>query len=322
MDAAQSLLRELPPADLSAVRLVRAKGSGCCQRNHGVSSNSQLTHHFNLYLKNLKHFESLFLHKNADAVDAMRKQYQLPFEVMDLAEKGERPFLCCQENRVADDKHRSPWTNKCWPYGQEAKESPLRGLERMMNEVWDSYKNLYYGSESIGSVYLVDSTPAADNKDGNGGFSGVFCIHKDSDAGVWSGIHHVQVTEHVGPDNATCSYRVESAVVMILKPNEGEDTQMNVSASMTKEPVVREMKVQKAYLQSNHVENLGTIIEEIEMELRSYFETVCLPKTQAIIVDIQKEPLKNKPPGGVNPLMGMMMNSDMLKKRLAKQAQE
>lgn len=244
----------------------------------------------------------------------MREQYQLPLRVMDLAEKGERPFLCCRMNRTGDDKHRSPWTNKCWPYGQEAEDSSLRGLERMMNEVWESYKSLYYGSEAIGSVYLKEPTGS-----GEGGFSGVFCIHKDTEAGTWSGIHHVSVSEL---DEKMCTYRVESAVVMIVKPKEGQDTRMNVSASMTKEPVVREMKVQKAYLQSNHIENLGTIIEENEMELRSYFETVCLPKTHALIDDIQKEPMKFKPPGGVNPLMGMMMNSDMLKKRLAKQPQE
>ena len=183
-----------------------------------------------------------------------------------------------------------------------------------MNEVWDSYKNLYYGSESIGSIYLVEDT----NTDSKGAFSGVFCIHKDTDAGVWSGIHHFKVSD---PSETTCNYRVESAVVMIVKPKSGEDTQMKVSASMSKEPVEREMKVQKAYLQSNHIENLGTMIEEIEMDLRSSFETVCLPKTQEVIVAIQKEPMK-KPLGGVNPLMGMMMNSDMLKKRLAKQSQE
>jgi capping protein beta len=184
----------------------------------------------------------------------------------------------------------------------------------MMNEVWDSYKNLYYGSEAIGSVYLMEA------KSGDAGvFQGVFCIQKDCEAGIWSGIHHVHVSD---PGNdVTCVYRVESAVVMVLKPKANEDIQMKVSASMSKEPVTREMKVQKTYLQSNHLENLGQIIEEIETELRSYFETVCLPKTHAIIVDIQKEPTKFKPPA-VNPLMGMMMNSDMLKKRLAKQQTE
>ncbi|GKY93068.1 hypothetical protein MPSEU_000275100 [Mayamaea pseudoterrestris] len=280
MDAAQLLLRDLPPADFAS---------------------------------NMEHFESFFL--NDEAAAAMRNQYQLPFVVMDVAEPGERPFLCCQANRVLD-KHRSPWTNKCWPYGQEANESSLRGLERMMNEVWDSYKNLYYGSESIGSVYLVEPKEGDDN---GGSFSGVFCIHKDTDAGIWSGIHQFQVGS---PDDDLCSYRVESSVVMIVKPKTDEATQLTFSGALSKEPVTKEMKVQKAYLQSNHIENLGTIIEEIEMELRSNFETVCIPKTQTVIVDMQKEPTKFKPPGGVNPLMGMMMNSDMLKKRLAKQTQE
>lgn len=251
----------------------------------------------------------MFLKNNDEATEALIKKYQLPFKIMDLNEKGEKPFLNSTNNRVGD-KQRSPWTNKLWPSGEEADDSDLRGLELMINEVWDSYKNLYYGSEAVGSVYLTEAK--------DGAFQGVFCIQKDCDAGIWSGIHHV----HVGtPGEQTCNYRVESAVVMIINPKTGKEIKMQVSASMSKDPVYREMKVQKSYMQSNHIENLGTMIEEIEMELRSSFETVCLPKTHAIIVDIQKQPMKYKAPA-VNPLMNMMMNSDMLKKRLAKQSED
>jgi hypothetical protein len=81
------------------------------------------------------------------------------------------------------------------------------------------------------------------------------------------------------------------------------------------------LKTKAPTMVASHIENLGEMIEDNETEMRSNFQQVYLPKTHAIVQDIQKKPVpaQDKPPA-VNPLMGMMMNSDVLKKRLAKQA--
>jgi hypothetical protein len=71
-------------------------------------------------------------------------------------------------------------------------------------------------------------------------------------------------------------------------------------------------------LLASHIENLGTLIEANEIDLRSSMERVHVPKTQEIMNDIQKS--EPKRPVAVNPLMGMIMNSDMLKKKLANEA--
>jgi hypothetical protein len=65
-----------------------------------------------------------------------------------------------------------------------------------------------------------------------------------------------------------------------------------------------------------HIENIGDIIESNEIDLRSMIEQVHVPKTQSILIDIQKQAPKK--PQGPNPIMGLMMESDVLKKRLAK----
>lgn len=244
------------------------------------------------------------LKENPDALSTLFSKYRLPFEVVESEEEGERPFLNCRDNLVGD-KNRSPWTNKLHPItegGSPVEDTELRVFELKFNEVWDAYKNLYYGHEAVGSVFLSESETA--------GFTGVFCVQKKCSAGTWDSIHLVSAVE--AEDRKTCTYRVQSSALLFLTPSDDEQTTLDVSASLSKE-TIKEYKIMATHLGSSHIENLGELIEANEIDLRSSLERVHIPKTQEIMDDIKKAELKM--PTQVNPLMGMIMGSDVLKKK-------
>jgi capping protein (actin filament) muscle Z-line, beta len=52
----------------------------------------------------------------------------------------------------------------------------LRALESEANELWEVYRELYYGGDSVGSVYLWDHGSGGGR--GGGGFAGCFAVKK------------------------------------------------------------------------------------------------------------------------------------------------
>jgi hypothetical protein len=112
-----------------------------------------------------------------------------------------------------------------------------------------------------------------------------------------------------------CEYRVETFVVVVLDPSDDKDLQVDLSASLSKD-VTKQCKITPSMMTASHIENIGEIIESNEMDLRSQLERVQVPKVVELIDSLMKEKTKFKPP--VNPLMGMIMDSSVLKKKLAK----
>jgi capping protein beta len=242
-----------------------------------------------------------------DASEALMKRHLLPFSVMEPEDEDERPFLMCRYNTIGD-KHRSPWTNHVHPKadGDDPGEpDDLRLLESSVNDVWDAYKGLYYGREAVGSVYLVDTD--------KGAFQGLFGISKKGSTGSWNSLHIVHVDE---PEEKTCNYRIESSVLLIMEPDaDGDESpHLDVSATVSKE-VSKTCKVSQSMMAACHIENLGKLIEANEIDLRSSLERLYIPKTLEIMDGIQKKVEKRKP--ALNPLMGMIMDSSMLKKKMA-----
>lgn len=197
-------------------------------------------------------------------------------------------------------------------------DDPLRPLEASLNEVWDAYKNLYYGHEAVGSVFLRQSTAGYS-------FEALFGIQKKSSTGSWNSVSWVRANE---PEEQECMYTVHTSVCVILVPTlDGSDnencstTTTDVSLTLSKE-VTRTCKIQPEKgipIPVSHIEHIGTIIEANEIDLRSNMEKVLIPKNQEILDFVQKKQLRRPQ---VNPLMGMVMNSDVLKKKLAKQASQ
>mmetsp|Transcript_32798 Transcript_32798/g.68394 ORF Transcript_32798/g.68394 Transcript_32798/m.68394 type:complete len:220 (-) Transcript_32798:167-826(-) len=213
----------------------------------------------------------------------------------------------CSDNKVAEGEYRSPWTNNVFQKNGEngsAKnnqlDETLLDLERKFNNVWSVYTNLYYGSEAVGSCFLTET----DSKN----FVGIFCIHKSCSDGAWNSYHVVQIDD---PNEKTCQYHVTSTVWVVVNPEHGyDDTTVDISAHLTKS-TSSVMKIEKFSLDEYHLQNIGTIVEANELDMRSHLEQVHLPNTEAVMDKIQKEP---ETPRQVNPLMGMIMDSSLLKK--------
>jgi hypothetical protein len=262
--------------------------------------------------------------------------YYIPFQVMDKSiHSGERPFLLCRYNEVGEGRYRSPWTNRVYRSSSEeqqnvedeivdVKNEEVRRLEVTLNDVWDAYKNLYYGNEAVGSVYLIDTSPDRFALEGCFGIKKI-CADIGSSWNCINKVRSKEINEH------ECEYTVDTTICVIILPvvesndNKGDDSILassNVEIGTTMTTTCTKIcKIQpdKVPVHNSHVENIGTIIEANEIELRSNLERVILPKHQEIITTIQKK-LTRRPQ--VNPLMGMMMNSDMVKKRIAKAESE
>ena len=267
------------------------------------------------------------------------QQHHLPFQVVDSSsEEGERPFLICEYNRVGSCQYRSPWTNRLyrWKKNEDGGKGlvsidvdpattneKVRDSEVAFNQVWDAYKNLYYGAEAVGSVYLN----CGDGETSN--LEGCFCVQKlCSDVGAsWNSISLVRANEI---SECECEYTVDTTVHVIIRPmiatndEQGESTsdtnKITIGTTMSKS-TCKTCKVlpDKEGSFKSHIEHIGTIIEANETELRSNLERNVIPKHQETVVAIQSKQIRRPQ---VNPLMGMMMNSDMLKKRLAKSNSE
>jgi hypothetical protein len=256
--------------------------------------------------------ENSALKDNPDAAAALLEKYEIPFAVFQDfgTAKGERPFLLCRHNRVGENKYRSPWTNQLWPKedkpAKDDDQDDFRHLELSYNEVWDAYKNLYYGHEAVGSVYLRKKEGSA--------FNALFGVYKKREnAGSWHSASLVRVDE---PGEETCQYRVETFILTVMEPSQDDALKVDLSSSISKE-ISKECKINPSMITASHIENIGVLIETNEMELRSQLEHVQVPKAVALVDTLMKEKEKTfRPP--VNPLNAMMMDSSVLKKKLAK----
>lgn len=279
MEAALNILRKTPPSDLD---------------------------------KTLAGLRALAPH-DAETLDVLQQRLQLPFAIDDEPGKGEKAFLLCPYNKVKD-AYRSPWTNTLWPGNVQTQVSQqdedIRSLEVAANEVWEAYTRLYYGSEgAVGSVYLQKA-------DKGGVFQGLFGIRKDCSTGSWNCAHLVQV-DQPNQTNTECTYHVQSTVVISLQTgaSEVESSKVNISASVARK-TTETLKVSKLFMDSNHLENIGKIIENVEIDIRSSFERVHIPRTHEMVDAVQKDVVNR---GTQSMAMhNVMMNAGAFKKRQEK----
>ena len=235
------------------------------------------------------------------AVSSLNLRHVIPFSAFDGIpesvvgeDEAEKPFLETPFNKE-QKAFRSPWTNMWYLIEQtsdgedirvyekdlsDTAEQEIRDLEGIANEVWEAYTQLYYGKDSIGSVFLKPRSG-----DMKGVFEGMFGVMKvtDDHHHRWDSIHYVKVDEPKEADK-TCMYHVESSVICSLTPYK----KSNISCTMSKE-TSKELKVRYSSLQGSHLENLGKIIEDVEIEFRSRMERVDMPKAMEVIESIHRK---------------------------------
>lgn len=200
----------------------------------------------------------------------------------------QREYLCCDYNRDIDS-YRSPWSNTYFPElsSSELDESPfpsknLRNFEILANYSFDIYKDLYYEG-GISSCYTWEL-----NEDNDEEFAGVVLFKKtnNNDLSTWDSIHVFEVEKN--NDSGEFIYRVTSTIILQL--SDPQNNKINLAGNLNKQfekigsQLVKGTNEQKNNL---HMINLGSFIEDIELQLRTMLEVVYFEKTRDIFHELK-----------------------------------
>ncbi|ETI46700.1 hypothetical protein F442_08875 [Phytophthora nicotianae P10297] len=224
-----------------------------------------------------------------------------------------RKYLLCDYNRDGDS-YRSPWTNQYDPPAADGEgfypSETLRELEIQANEIFDSYRELYYQG-GISSVYMWDLEP---------GFAACFLVKKDVvdqrfvEKGGWNSIHVIEVQEgsdvlDKGVKKAT--YRLTTSVLLSMKVNRPELGDLTLDGTLTRQ-AERTMEFEDQFA---HVSNMGRMVEDMEIDMRSSLDGLYISKTREVINGMRK---LQQGPAMANPFVGEL-NSAVLKHGQKKQ---
>eukprot|EP00531_Pseudo-nitzschia_arenysensis_P001953 CAMPEP_0116142754 /NCGR_PEP_ID=MMETSP0329-20121206/15077_1 /TAXON_ID=697910 /ORGANISM="Pseudo-nitzschia arenysensis, Strain B593" /LENGTH=521 /DNA_ID=CAMNT_0003638011 /DNA_START=186 /DNA_END=1751 /DNA_ORIENTATION=- len=139
----------------------------------------------------------------------------------------DRPFLQTPFNKLDERNYRSPWK-------KSNGDDDVLELEQTANEVWDAYRQLYYGNDAVGSVFVrrkgADARTGTPSKAKKGGsLEALFGIQKKSfgengsdEIARWDSVHTVTI-EVPNFDEGTCEYKIQSAVWCRYKPEDVGD---------------------------------------------------------------------------------------------------
>ncbi|KAJ1045869.1 hypothetical protein FZC28_6969g5746 [Saccharomyces cerevisiae] len=212
----------------------------------------------------------------------------VPLSTQKDSADSNREYLCCDYNRDIDS-FRSPWSNTYYPelspkdlQDSPFPSAPLRKLEILANDSFDVYRDLYYEG-GISSVYLWDLNEEDFNRHD---FAGVVLFKKNqSDHSNWDSIHVFEVTTSPSsPDSF--NYRVTTTIILHLdKTKTDQNSHMMLSGNLTRQTekdIAIDMSRPLDVIFTSHVANLGSLIEDIESQMRNLLETVYFEKTRDI----------------------------------------
>ncbi len=235
-----------------------------------------------------------------------------------------KKYIVCEYNRE-NESYRSPWTNEYYPpllpVDNDSNEEEgsgqvggggmkpsllLRNLEIQANQVFERYTYLYYGrnddlddegNEVVSSVYFWDnSTNSGVGSSRNSstefkqGFGGCFLIRKMIDEpnvqkGYWNSIHHVDIGSII---NGQSKYKLSTTVLVNIDVNvdNGDSDEKNfitITGALSNE--VEQTNPVK--ISSDHIANIGRMIEDVEIKLRTNLDVLYIQKTREVIDSIR-----------------------------------
>ncbi|GAA5883140.1 hypothetical protein JCM16303_006110 [Sporobolomyces ruberrimus] len=237
-----------------------------------------------------------------DLADDLLSSVDQPLKVQSDRENGGKDYLICDYNRDGDS-YRSPWTNRYTPPLSDGTvpSTGLRKLEVAMNEAFDVYRDLYYEG-GVSSVYLWDTD--------EGGFAGVVLIKKTTDGNQseasWDSVHVFESSSSpssTSSSSRTCSYKLTSTVMLYMsKPitstsssstttsssaTQGGDVNLGGSMTRQHEATAPLDPSSTASLARSHIENLGKLVEDMEIKLRNLLSEVYFSKTKDILGNLR-----------------------------------
>ncbi|KAK6203472.1 F-actin-capping protein subunit beta [Scheffersomyces amazonensis] len=242
--------------------------------------------------KNLNDICTIIQNNDSDGsgeelVQDLLSSVDTPLKVGKCKDSG-KDFLCCDYNRDGDS-YRSPWSNKYYPTPQSDDDQPppfpsniLRELEIKANDSFDIYRDLYYEGSGISSVYLWD-TADDDENTLQDGFAGVVLIKKETDdgSGKWDSIHVFEIT----PETSTSySYKLTTSVILDLQNQ--KLSSLSLSGSLTRQiETTQSIEIDgSTSLATNHLINLGTLVEKSEFNVRNLLQDVYFDKLKDVLL--------------------------------------
>ena len=123
-------------------------------------------------------------------------------------------------------------------------------------------------------------------EDNGDGFAGCFLIKKDVEGdkhvkeGSWNSIHVVEVENQAG---GKAKYKLTTTIMITMDTNGKESGVTNLAGSLT-----RQSEQTTAVTDVNtHLVNIGHLIEEMEIDMRSNMDSLYIQKTNAIVSSIR-----------------------------------
>ncbi|KAH8075059.1 hypothetical protein JL721_1048 [Aureococcus anophagefferens] len=220
----------------------------------------------------IEHNLSGLLNLVPEHTDELLQRVDQPLEEATCAESG-RKYLLCDYNRDGDS-YRSPWSNAYEPPLDDGfvPSAKLRALEVEANALFDAYRELYFEGGGTSSVYLWDL---------DGGFAGCFLIkkgvsgHEFVSTGAWDSIHVVEVAE---ASDGRATYKLTTTVMLSMDVHKPAVGDSNLSGSLTR-MAEKACAVDEAH---PHVANIGSMIEDMETDIRTYLDSLYIQKTREV----------------------------------------
>ncbi|KAI5955100.1 CAP2 [Candida jiufengensis] len=227
--------------------------------------------------------QSSQLDEDTEIVEDLLSSVDVPLTINKCSSTG-KEYLCCDYNRDGDS-YRSPWSNKYYPETEEEDDdqpfpsSILRQLEIKANDAFDIYRDLYYEGSGLSSVYFWDtSDEVGDLEDG---FAGVILFKKQTNdkSGKWDSIHVLEVI----PETTTkINYKLTTSVILDLS----SQTSLNLSGNLTRqfENFISIDLNGGINLETNHLINIGQLVEKSEYNIRNILQDVYFDKLKDIML--------------------------------------
>eukprot|EP00484_Ammonia_sp_Unknown_P028182 CAMPEP_0197025426 /NCGR_PEP_ID=MMETSP1384-20130603/5773_1 /TAXON_ID=29189 /ORGANISM="Ammonia sp." /LENGTH=287 /DNA_ID=CAMNT_0042453955 /DNA_START=133 /DNA_END=996 /DNA_ORIENTATION=- len=220
-----------------------------------------------------------------DLDEELCQRVDTPLE-LDQDEKTNQSFILCDYNRDGDS-YRSPWSNEYFPPISDADggfkpSAKLRQLEVEANKVFDVYRHQYFEG-GVSSVFMWDLDESV------GSFAACFCIQKDAQGakdmkgfkGAWSSVHVFEV--NTAAQNQW-NYKLTSTVLVSMPMKVKGLGDIDLSGSVTKQ-VQKTAKLEQytGDEHQSHLEIMGPMLEDLELDLRGTIEGVYFQKTKEIV---------------------------------------
>lgn len=98
--------------------------------------------------------------------------------------------------------------------------------------------------------------------------------------GAWDSIHVVEVQEA----GRSATYKLTSTIMLYMKTNKPGHGEMNLSGSMTRQVESKDTALEDP---SQHIANIGRLIEESEIKMRNSLQEIYFGKTKDIVNDLR-----------------------------------